>query len=122
MSGDKGEGGTLTRSLFPLPSSLFPWYHPIVTLIRNLLHRSRPEPETQGPLYGPVKDAIVSVQAYARSHGGEIELVGVNDSGDVTIRLRGACRGCPMSALTLKHGIEEQLRESVPGVGKIDQV
>lgn len=91
-------------------------------LLRNLLHRSRPDPEAQGPLYAPVKEAITSVQAYARSHGGEIELVGVDEAGDVTIRLSGACRGCPMSALTLKHGIEEQLRTLVPGVGKIEQV
>jgi Fe-S cluster biogenesis protein NfuA len=91
-------------------------------LIRNLLGRSRPEPEAQGPLFEPVREAIASVQAYARSHGGEIELVGVSDEGDVTIRLRGACRGCPMSALTLKHGIEEQLRAMIPGVGRIEQV
>ena len=91
-------------------------------LLRNLLHRSRPEPEAQGPLYAPVREAIEGVQAYARSHGGEIQLVGVNDEGDVTIRLRGACRGCPMSALTLKHGIEEQLRTLVPGVGQIVSV
>ena len=90
-------------------------------LLRNLLHRSRPEPKPQGPLFAPVRDAIASVQAYARSHGGEIELVGVNEEGDVTIRLRGACKGCPMSALTLKHGIEEQLRALVPGVRAIEQ-
>ena len=92
-----------------------------MTLLRNLLGRSRPEPEAQGPLYGAVRDAIASVQAYARSHGGEIDLVGVSEAGDVTIRLRGACRGCPMSGLTLKHGIEEQLRALVPGVGRIEQ-
>jgi Fe-S cluster biogenesis protein NfuA len=90
-------------------------------LIRNLLHRSRPEPEAQGPLYGPVREAISSVQAYARSHGGEIELLGVTDEGDVKIRLKGACRGCPMSAMTLKHGVEEQLKVLVPGVRSIEQ-
>jgi Fe-S cluster biogenesis protein NfuA len=87
-------------------------------LIRNLFNRSRQEPEEQGPLYTPVREAISSVQAYARSHGGEIELVGVSDDGDVKIRLRG----CPMSEMTLKHGIEEQLRQLVPGVGSIHQV
>lgn len=90
-------------------------------LLRNLLHRSRTEPEAQGPLYVPVREAIASVQAYARTHGGEIELVGVSEEGNVKIRLRGACRGCPMSGLTLKHGIEEQLRSLVPGVGRIEQ-
>ncbi len=93
-----------------------------MTLIRNLLGRSRPEPAAQGPLFSAVKDAIASVQAYARSHGGEIELVGVSDEGDVTIRLRGACRGCPMSALTLKHGVEEQLQSLVPGVRRVEQI
>lgn len=92
-----------------------------MTLIRNLLGRARTEPESQGPLFAAVKECIGSVQAYARSHGGEIDLVGVSDEGDVTIRLRGACRGCPMSGLTLKHGIEEQLRAMVPGVRNILQ-
>ena len=93
-----------------------------MTLFRNLLGWSRPDPAEQGPLFGEVRDAMAGVQAYARSHGGEIELVGVDNAGNVTIRLRGACRGCPMSALTLKHGIEEQLRALVPGVGMIGQI
>jgi len=75
-----------------------------------------------GPLYTQVKDAMESVQAYARSHGGEITLVGVTEEGDVKIRFSGACKGCPMSALTLKHGIEMQLKHFVPGVRNILQV
>jgi len=75
-----------------------------------------------GPLYTQVKDAMENVQAYARSHGGEITLVGVTEEGDVKIRFSGACKGCPMSALTLKHGIEMQLKHFVPGVRNILQV
>lgn len=90
-----------------------------MNLIRDLFRRGPVEPENPGPLYGQVKAAMEDVQAYARSHGGRIELLNVSDDGDVTIRLAGACRGCPMSALTLKHGIEEQLRVLVPGVRKI---
>jgi Fe-S cluster biogenesis protein NfuA len=75
-----------------------------------------------GPLFAQVKSAMEDVQAYARSHGGEIRLIGVSDDGDVKIRLSGSCHGCPMSALTLKHGIELQLKELVPGVRKIIQV
>lgn len=72
-----------------------------------------------GPLYPLVRAAMLDVQAYARSHGGEIHLLGVSDDGDVTIKLTGACDGCPMSGLTLKHGIEEQLRALVPGVRRV---
>ncbi|HWA82055.1 MAG TPA: NifU family protein [Fimbriimonadaceae bacterium] len=75
-----------------------------------------------GPLYPQVRAAMLDVQAYARSHGGEIHLVGVSQEGDVSIRLTGACNGCPMSGLTLKHGIEEQLKILVPGVRKVLQV
>ncbi len=90
-----------------------------MNLIRNLLGRKRPEPVEQGPLYGDVRSAMEDVKAYARSHGGDIELLGVSDGGDVTVRMAGACRGCPMSALTLKHGIEGQLRQLVPGVNRV---
>jgi len=93
-----------------------------MSLIRNILRLGKPEPVEMGPLFGQVKAAMENVQAYARSHGGEISLLGVNDDGDVKIRLSGACKGCPMSGLTLKHGIELQLRELVPGVKKIIQV
>jgi Fe-S cluster biogenesis protein NfuA len=66
-----------------------------------------------GPLFPQVKQAMVDVQAYARSHGGEIQLLGVSEEGDVKIKFSG---------LTLKHGIESQLRELVPGVKKIIQI
>jgi Fe-S cluster biogenesis protein NfuA len=90
-----------------------------MSLIRNLFRRSELDPASQGPLYPQVRSAMSDVQAYARSHGGEIELLGVTEEGDVTVRMAGACRGCPMSSLTLKHGIEEQLKVLVPGVRKI---
>ena len=75
-----------------------------------------------GPLYPQVRAAMLDVQAYARSHGGEIVLHGVSQEGDVSIKLTGACNGCPMSGLTLKHGIEEQLKILVPGVRRVVEI
>jgi len=92
-----------------------------MSIIRTLFRRTEEEPAEMGPLFGAVKAAMEDVQAYARSHGGEIKLLGVTDDGDVKIKFIGACHGCPMSALTLKHGIEEQLKILVPGVRKIVQ-
>ena len=91
-------------------------------MIRSLFRKHEVQATEMGPLFTKVKAAMEDVQAYARSHGGDIKLMGVSEEGDVTIQLSGACRGCPMSALTLKHGIEEQLRLMVPGVRKISQV
>ncbi len=81
----------------------------------------RREPEIQGPLYEEVREAMKDVQAYAKSHGGSIELISVNEEGDVRIKFRGACAFCPMADITLKLGIEKELRARVPGVRKISQ-
>ncbi|UXY25552.1 NifU family protein [Streptomyces sp. HUAS TT20] len=56
-----------------------------------------------------------AVGQFARSHGGAIELVGVQD-GVVTVRLAGACHGCPASWITLHHRLEQQLRNRCPSL------
>jgi Fe-S cluster biogenesis protein NfuA len=85
------------------------------------LFRRQPEPE-RGPLYAAVHDALVEVRAYARSHGGDIELLEVTEDGVVRVRLRGACRACPLSAITLRDGVEAQLKMIVPAVRRVEQV
>jgi len=50
--------------------------------------------------------------------GGDVELVDVSD-GVVTLRLTGACHGCPMAVVTLRHGIESVLKEQVPEVEEV---
>jgi len=50
--------------------------------------------------------------------GGDVELVDVSD-GVVTLRLTGACHGCPMAVVTLRHGIERVLKEQVPEVEEV---
>ena len=45
------------------------------------------------------------------SHGGGIELISVDDDGTVTVRLTGACGGCPGARMTLKGIVEQLLRE-----------
>ncbi len=52
--------------------------------------------------------------------GGNVDLVDVNDEGVVTVRLVGACVGCPASTMTLKAGIEATLREHVPEVIRVE--
>lgn len=56
-----------------------------------------------------------------RAHGGDIELVRVEDSR-VVVRLTGACAGCPMAQLTLKQGVEKFLVKRVPGVTAVEAV
>ncbi|MGO9463435.1 MAG: NifU family protein [Isosphaeraceae bacterium] len=53
-----------------------------------------------------VTEALAKVRPYLKSHGGDVELLGLVD-GVVRLRLQGSCSGCPSSALTLRNAIEE---------------
>ena len=48
--------------------------------------------------------------------GGDVKLVDVLDDGQVVVELTGACKGCPLSEMTLANGIERILKERVPGI------
>lgn len=69
-----------------------------------------------------VELALDRIRPALRADGGDVELVGVTEDGRVTVRLTGACGSCPMSQMTLKMGIEERLREEVPGVVEVEAV
>ncbi|MBI2485277.1 NifU family protein [Candidatus Uhrbacteria bacterium] len=56
-------------------------------------------------------------------HGGSLEFVSFDaKSGTVFIRFHGACKGCPLSSLTLKMGIESLLCDSLPAVRSVEAV
>lgn len=65
-----------------------------------------------------VRGALDKVRPYLHSHGGDVELLGV-DEGIVRLRMQGRCSGCPSSALTLKSAIEEAICEAAPDVVEI---
>lgn len=68
-----------------------------------------------------VEKALAEVRPMLALHAGNIELVGIK-GGIVKVRLLGTCRGCPLSQLTLKAGVEELLKERVPSVERVEAV
>lgn len=55
--------------------------------------------------------------------GGNISVVNVDEnSGTVKVELLGACKGCPMSQMTLAMFVEEQLKQKIPTVQKVEPV
>ena len=54
-----------------------------------------------------------------QADGGDVKFVSVDDEGVVTVELQGACKGCPMSELTLANGVERILKERIPGVTSV---
>ncbi|UCE05942.1 MAG: NifU family protein [bacterium] len=65
-----------------------------------------------------VEQALNNIRPALQADGGDVKLISVED-GVVKVKLQGACYGCPMSQLTLQHGIERSLKEMVPGVKEV---
>ena len=66
-----------------------------------------------------VQEVIDKIRPMLQADGGDVELVDVQN-GIVTVRLQGACGGCPMSQMTLKNGIERILKQEVPEVVAVE--
>lgn len=65
-----------------------------------------------------VEEALDEIRPYIESHGGGLELLDVED-GVVHVRMRGSCHGCAASAITLRRGVEEKLRERIEGFREV---
>lgn len=69
-----------------------------------------------------VEKALMKVRPMLQADGGDVELVDVTDNGIAQVRLQGACKGCPMSQMTLKNGIERVLLQEVKGLKGVESV
>jgi Fe-S cluster biogenesis protein NfuA len=67
-----------------------------------------------------VQKVIDRIRPMLQADGGDVELVDCVE-GTVTVRLKGACSGCPMSQMTLRNGIERTLKNEVPEVKAVVQ-
>jgi Fe-S cluster biogenesis protein NfuA/nitrite reductase/ring-hydroxylating ferredoxin subunit len=79
-----------------------------------LLHDLHPVPQEDR-----VQEALESVRPYLASHGGDVELVSVED-GVARVRLQGSCSGCPSSTMTLKLAIEDAIERMAPDVSAVE--
>jgi Fe-S cluster biogenesis protein NfuA/nitrite reductase/ring-hydroxylating ferredoxin subunit len=63
--------------------------------------------------------ALDEVRPYLQSHGGNVELIGI-ESNVARLRLEGSCDGCPSSTMTLKLAIEEAIQKAAPDLEGIE--
>lgn len=70
-----------------------------------------------------IERALDQIRPAIRMDGGEVEVVDFDpETGLVSLKMLGACGGCPMSTMTLKMGIERALRQTVPEVKAVQAV
>jgi Fe-S cluster biogenesis protein NfuA len=69
-----------------------------------------------------VQTVLDQIRPALQADGGDVALVDITDEGVVQVQLQGACRGCPMSQLTLANGVERVLKEQIPEVVRVEAV
>ena len=69
-------------------------------------------PFSDDDLLKPVERALDKVRPMLALDGGDVSLVGIA-APKVYVRLEGACKGCASSTITLKKGIEQQMRMDI---------
>jgi Fe-S cluster biogenesis protein NfuA len=78
--------------------------------------------EENNMLEEKVRAALDQVRPSLQADGGDVEYVSMSDDGIVSVKLTGACGGCPMAEMTLKMGIEKFLKKEVPEVKEVVSV
>lgn len=73
-----------------------------------------------GDIWKRVSAVLQKIRPVIQADGGDLELVDITDEGVVKVRLHGACVGCPSSMMTLKSGIERNIRDNVPEVTSVE--
>jgi len=69
-----------------------------------------------------VEEALEQIRPYLQADGGNVSLVEITDDNIVRVELQGACKSCSMSMMTLKAGIEESIKRSVPEIKSVEAI
>lgn len=69
-----------------------------------------------------IEEALTQIRPYLEADGGDVSLVEVTDEMVVKLKLMGACKSCSMSMMTLKSGIEETIRRSIPEIKSVEAI
>jgi Fe-S cluster biogenesis protein NfuA len=70
-------------------------------------------------LYHRVEEALNTIRPYLEADGGNVEIVEITSDQTLKIELKGACKTCNMSRMTIKSGIEETVKRAVPEIKQI---
>ncbi len=67
-----------------------------------------------------IKKALDKVRPMLQADGGDVDFVSWDEAtGTVQVQLMGMCVGCPMSQVTLKQGIEAEIKKLLPEVKEV---
>lgn len=79
-------------------------------------------PNTNPQLLSRIEDALNQLRPYLEADNGNVSLVEVTEDMIVKLRFHGACRGCSMSTMTLRAGIEQTILRMVPEIKSVEAI
>ena len=80
------------------------------------------QPGEDPELKRQIEEALDMIRPYLMADGGSVRLLNVTEDFVVELELMGACGTCPMSTMTLRAGIEQALKRTVPQITRVEAV
>jgi Fe/S biogenesis protein NfuA len=78
------------------------------------------EPTADASLEDRIKYVLAAeINPGLASHGGFVDLIEITIEMDVILNFGGGCQGCSSVKVTLKNGVEAQLKESFPEIKSV---
>jgi Fe-S cluster biogenesis protein NfuA len=74
--------------------------------------------QEEEPVKDKIQEVLNNIRPSLNADGGDVELVDVKE-GIVSLRLTGACAGCPFSSMTLKNSIEKILKQEISDIKEV---
>ena len=78
--------------------------------------------DTHEVMAGRVERSLETVRPYLRLDGGDVKYLRFRDDGTVELQWVGTCLTCPMSAMTLRAGVERALMRDIPEIQRVEAV
>lgn len=69
-----------------------------------------------------VEESLDTIRPYLRYDGGDVEVVDITHDGIVKVKLLGNCKTCPQGFMTMKAGIEDAIKRSIPQIKSVETV
>lgn len=78
--------------------------------------------QKKSELVTKVNAVIEQIRPYLQNDGGDVSFVEITDDLIVKVELQGACGSCPYSLMTLKNGIEDAVKKSIPEIKSVESI
>ena len=67
-----------------------------------------------------IKKSLEKIRPMLQADGGDVEFVDWDEKNKIVkVKMVGMCAGCPMAQITLKQGIEVEIKKAIPEVKEV---